>query len=252
MVFLMYHELQADGRPLSQDAPGYLRYVVREKDFRVQMNHLKDNGWRGVDVGEALSFDSPAVAITFDDGCETDLLIAAPILHELGFDATFYITTGFLGNPGYLTATQVRELSSLGFQIGCHSMTHAYLSDLDEAALCREIVDSKKQLEQLIGKPVEHFSCPGGRYDRRAIAMAQKEGYRTLATSSPRANSSDTDCFKLARVPVMRETTLGTFVCYCNGHGLWGLRVGESLRQAAKKMLGNNLYDRVRAATLKK
>ena len=250
MVFLMYHEIESPGRPLCQGAPGYVRYVVREKDFRAQMEHLKHNGWRGVEVGEALKFDPSTAALTFDDGCATDLLVAAPILREIGFGATFYITAGFLGKPGYLTQAQLRELSSLGFQIGCHSMTHAYLSDLDEAGLRREIIDSKNQLEQLIGKPVEHFSCPGGRYNQRAIAMVRNAGYRTLATSNSRTNSADTDCFELGRVPVMRETTLRDFESYCHGRGLWRLRIRESLRHIGKRVLGNTLYDRLRARTL--
>ena len=252
MVFLMYHEVESPGRPLSQSAPGYVRYAVRQQDFRAQMNHLKESGWRGVDVGHALSFHPSTAAITFDDGCETDLLVAAPILNELGFGATFYITAEFLGKTGYLTQTQLRELSSLGFQIGCHSLTHAYLSDLDEAGLRREIVDSKNQLEQFIGKPVEHFSCPGGRYNRRAIAMAQKAGYRTLATSNSGTNSADTDCFELRRVPVMRETTLHDFASYCRGRGLWRLRVRESLQHVGKRVMGNSLYDRLRERTLQK
>ena len=70
------------------------------------------------------------VCITFDDGCETDLLAAAPILKEFGFGATFYITVGFLGKPGYLSEAQVRNLSALGFEIGCHSLTHPYLPTL--------------------------------------------------------------------------------------------------------------------------
>ena len=43
-----------------------------------------------------------SVCITFDDGCETDLIAAAPVLRESGFSATFYLTAGFLGTPGYL------------------------------------------------------------------------------------------------------------------------------------------------------
>ncbi len=250
MVFLMYHELERDGRPLCHVAPGYVRYVVRENDFRAQMGRLKQMGWRGVDMSEALSFNSPAVAITFDDGCATDFFIAAPILGEFGFGATFYITTGFVGKSGYMTAGQLRELNSLGFEIGCHSMTHAYLSDLDEAGLRREILDSKNQLEQWIGKPVEHFSCPGGRYNRRTIAMVQSEGYRTLATSNSRANSLPADCFELGRVPVMRETTLHDFESYCHGRGLWGLHILETFRRTAQHALGNSLYDRLRARTL--
>lgn len=252
MVFLMYHELEAAGRPLSQGTPGYLRYIVREKEFHAQMKQLRDHGWRGVSVSEALLFNPQTTAITFDDGCETDLLFAAPILHELNFRATFYITTGFVGKAGYLTPPQLRELSSLGFEIGCHSMTHAYLSDLDDAGLRREIIDSKIQLEQLTGNPVEHFSCPGGRYDRHTIAMVQNEGYRTMATSNSFSNSSATDYFQLGRVPVMRETTLRNFKSYCYGRGLLRLRLRESLRQTAKRLLGNTLYDRLRASALEK
>ena len=37
------------------------------------------------------------MTITFDDGCETDLLVAAPILRQAGFNATFFITWGRLG-----------------------------------------------------------------------------------------------------------------------------------------------------------
>ncbi len=252
MVFLMYHEIESPGRTLCQSAPGYTRYAVREKDFRAQMNHLKESGWRGVDVGHALSFHPSTTAITFDDGCETDLVLAAPILDELGFGATFYITAEFLGKPGYLTHAQLRELTSLGFPIGCHSLTHAYLSDLDEAGLRREIVDSKNQLEQLIGKTVEDFSCPGGRYNRRTIAAVQNAGYRTLATSNSRTNSPDTDRFELCRVPVMRETTLHDFASYCRGRGLWRLRVRESLRYVGKRVLGNSRYDRLRERSLQK
>ena len=69
---------------------------------------------------------------------------AAPILQEFGFGATFYITVGFLGKPGYLSEAQVRNLSSLGFEIGCHSLTHPYLTDLDDSFLHDETVRSKR------------------------------------------------------------------------------------------------------------
>src|ERR1700691_2981599 len=97
-VFLMYHELALPNRPLCHREPGYTRYVVPATGFRGHIEKLAIEGWRGTNVTEAMKpFDGKRVCITFDDGCETDLLAAAPILKEFGFGATFYITCGFLG-----------------------------------------------------------------------------------------------------------------------------------------------------------
>ena len=135
-AFLMYHELGLPGRALCHSEPGYARYVVPASDFRNQMERLSREGWRGRNVTEALEFSGEkSVCITFDDGCETDLISAAPTLNELGFGATSYITVKFLGKPGYMSQAQVRELHALGFEIGCHSLTHSYLTAIVMTAL---------------------------------------------------------------------------------------------------------------------
>ena len=252
IVFLMYHELEVPGRGLCHSDAGYVRYILPSLDFQAQMQSLKRAGWCGLSVSEALRFPvTSGVAITFDDGCESDLVTAAPILRELGFGATFYVTTGLLGSRGYLSFRQLKELSDLGFEIGCHSMTHSYLSDLADEGLEREVVGAKLQLEQILGRTVEHFSCPGGRYNRRVVEIARRAGYQTLATSRPHANSRSTNRFALGRVAVMRGTRLPTFEALCRGRGLWHVSVSNVLRQSAKRLLGNTLYDRVRAAMLR-
>jgi peptidoglycan/xylan/chitin deacetylase (PgdA/CDA1 family) len=251
IVFLMYHELEITGRPLCQAEPGYARYVLPEPDFRAQMDYLKANGWQGLSVGEAQEFpQGHNVALTFDDGCETDLLAAAPILRQAGFSATFFITSGRLGQPGYLSNAQLTELNGQGFEIGCHSMTHPYLTDLDEAGLRHEIRDSKSQLEQIIGQPVHHFSCPGGRYDERVVSIARAAGYKTVATSRIQANSRSTDVFALGRVAMLRDVPLTTFATVCEGGALPRMRAQSEFRQALRKILGNSFYDRVRAGLL--
>src|SRR6195256_5382089 len=209
IVFLMYHELEIDGRKLCQAEPGYVRYILPLETFRRRMGWIKESGWRGLNVGEALRYPAePGVCITFDDGCETDLIAAAPVLREFGARATFYLTAGFLGTPGYLTADQVRQLDSLGFEIGCHSMTHPYLSDLSDAELGREIVDAKLHIERILGHAIEHFSCPGGRYDERTLATARRAGFRTVANSRFHANSSSTSPYELGRVAILRDLRL--------------------------------------------
>ena len=251
IVFLMYHELEIPGRSLCQSEAGYVRYVLPEPDFRAQMDHLKRNGWQALSVGQALAFpEGLNVAITFDDGCETDLLAAAPILRQAGFNATFFITCGRLGNPGYLSPAQLKELSEQGFEIGCHSMTHPYLTDLDEAGLRYEIADAKSQLEQIIGQPVDHFSCPGGRCDRRVVTVARAGGYRTVATSRIQANTIQTDVFALGRVAMLRNTSVSAFGAICEGSPLFRMRAQSAIREAARHVLGNSLYDRVRSGLL--
>jgi len=252
-VFLMYHELERPGRATCRRDPGYLRYVVSEANFRAHLDRLRAQGFQGLSVGAALA-DPPtghrAVAITFDDGCETDLLIAARLLQERGFGATFYVVAGFVGRPGFLTGVQVRELAELGFEIGCHSMTHPYLTDLDDRQLRVEVVEAKDRLEQLTGRPVGHFSCPGGRWDERVACLARESGYVSVATSRVGANTSVTDRFCLARVAVQQGTSLPDFDGACRGRHFWRRRLKDRVLASAKRLAGNTLYEKVRTVVL--
>jgi peptidoglycan/xylan/chitin deacetylase (PgdA/CDA1 family) len=250
-VYLMYHEIESPGRPTCESEPGYMRYVVQASPFRAQMTWLKNDAWHGISVGQALqSYNAHDIVITFDDGCETDLVTAAPLLRELGFNATFYVTVNFLDKPGFLTRQQLRELAGLGFEIGCHSMSHPHLNDLNPEQLRYEVAGAKLALEEITGRSVEHFSCPGGRWNRRVVETAKAAGYRSLATSRASANSSQTDPFSLGRVVIMRVTDQATFQQLCQGHGLLRMRLRASSRALAKRLLGNSLYDRVRARLL--
>jgi peptidoglycan/xylan/chitin deacetylase (PgdA/CDA1 family) len=253
IVFLMYHELELPGRPLVQSEPGYVRYILSDTTFRSHIKWLKENGWQGLSVSEALSANhGKAVAITFDDGCETDMIVAAPVLHEAEFHTTFYVTAGLLDKPGYMSTSQLRELHDAGFEIGCHSMTHAYLNDLSQQELHIEIADAKKKLQDIIGSKIEHFSCPGGRYDQRTLAVAKQAGYRSVANSRVHANSPATDPYELGRVAIMRNTSLGGFKRICTGDDLWRIRLRDSLRMSVRKTMGNALYDVVRKALLRR
>ncbi len=252
-LILMYHELESPGRPLCQREPGYVRYVLTEQSFREEMNWLQQEGIRGLSVSQSLTENSPrGIVITFDDGCESDLGIAAPMLEKAGFNATFYITLGFLGQPGYLLPRQVRELADAGFDVGCHSMTHAYLSDLDEAGLRNEIADAKTQLENILGRPVYHFSCPGGRWSPQVARVAKQAGYRSVATSRIGSNYRGSDPFRLARIAVMRGTRLAAYQDLCRGKNLWQLQLRDLIRATSRRLLGNTLYDRLRHAALQR
>ncbi len=250
-VFLMYHELARPGRPACEDDPGYLRYVVAEGDFRRHLAALKEAGVRGVSVGGALDGSAderaPRVCLTFDDGCETDLIAAAPLLEEFGWGATFYVVAGFVGRRGYLAPAQVRELAERGFEVGSHSMTHRLLTGLGDEEVRRELSESKERLEQWSGRAVEHFSCPGGRWDARVAAAAREAGYRTVATSRVGANGRGSDSFRLARVAVRRGTTESEVVRAARGEGMLARRARAAALDLAKSVLGDAFYQKLHA-----
>ena len=172
------------------------------------------------------------------------------MLKELGFGATSYITVGFLGQPGYLSASQVRSLSALGVEIGCHSETHPYLPDVDDARLHDETAGAKDRLEQIAGIPVEHFSCPGGRWDRRVVAAVKAAKFRSMATSRTGMNFAGTNPLGLARVAVLQGTSEESIVQACSGRGLLATQIKEKARESVQRVLGNSAYDSLRALLL--
>jgi peptidoglycan/xylan/chitin deacetylase (PgdA/CDA1 family) len=160
------------------------------------------------------------------------------------------VTAGFLDTRGYMSAAQLRELDSQGFEVGCHSMTHAYLSDIGEPDLKREIVDAKDRIEQIVGHEIEHFSCPGGRYNNRALEMARRAGFQTVANSEFHANTPGTNPYQLGRVAMLRDLSINEFAGLGHGRGLWKKRLSHGARRGAQRLLGNKNYDRLRAALL--
>jgi peptidoglycan/xylan/chitin deacetylase (PgdA/CDA1 family) len=253
MVYLMYHELARSGCLPRESEAGYRRYVVDDAAFRQQLEWLKANDFDCLSVGEALDGPERAgaqVVMTFDDGNETDLLTAAPLLEELGFRATFYLIAGSIGAPGHLSAAQARELDSLGFEIGCHSMTHRFLTELDPASLQVEITAAKERLEQLLGSPVRHFSCPGGRWNSGLRTLAQAAGYYSVATSRVGVNLWPPDRYRLNRVAVLHGTDPTRFGRLCRG-ALLARRTSQAFFDLGKSILGGAAYARLRSLLLR-
>jgi peptidoglycan/xylan/chitin deacetylase (PgdA/CDA1 family) len=251
--FLMYHEVLAPGAKPARDGAGYARYVLTESLLRGHIAAIAAAGGRGLRVGE---FPGPEnsrdIVITFDDGCASDLGVAAPALLEAGFGATFYVTVGFLGNPGFMRPAQVAELARLGFEIGSHSMTHAYVSDLDDDHLREELVRSREKLSDITGTDVVHFSCPGGRWSERVADVARQVGYRTVADSRSVPNGPGTDRFRLGRFAITESVSATAIARMVETGVIPASRLRATILDATKRLLGNRLYDRARRMILER
>jgi peptidoglycan/xylan/chitin deacetylase (PgdA/CDA1 family) len=88
-----------------------------------------------------------------------------------------------------LAVDELRRLAASPWTtIGAHSVNHAPLARLPEAAQREEIETSRTQLEEWTGRPVQVFSYPfGGRldYDRRSVALCRDAGFKKAAINVP-------------------------------------------------------------------
>ena len=102
-----------------------------------------------------------------------------------------------------LSAQQVRQLASgAGIEIGGHSVTHSSLALLDREAQQREIVDNKRRLEELLGRPMRHFSYPHGEFSEDTVTLLKQAGYDSACTTQNVAVDRPADLFRLPRISV--------------------------------------------------
>jgi len=157
--------------------------------FRRHMEYLKSSGFRTVSLEQAFGeFQEKSVVITFDDGYEGVYTYAFPILKELGFTASLFVISGYIGkwndwdvNFGvkfrHLNWNQIREMVGEGFSFHSHTCTHPNLTWLGELSLREELHRSKSELEQRLGTRVRYLSYPFGRYDEKVKRAAMDAGY---------------------------------------------------------------------------
>jgi len=160
-------------------------FTVTPEGFEAHLKYFQDNNYQAVSIYDLLNyFDTgkplppKAMAITFDDGYYGHYQWAYPLLKKYGLTATFFIITDSVGKPDMLTWEQIKEMSDNGMFVGSHSLSHANLAAIGDEQLRRELADSKKIIEEKIGKTVDLLAYPGGNYNEHVIGLAKETGYQ--------------------------------------------------------------------------
>lgn len=184
LPILMYHSIPPSDRQAgSNDVPASV--------FRRQLNVLADEGWSLMGLSAALTSrriqpQRRVVALTLDDGY-ADAESAADIVAEFDGTCTLYLATDFIAadaqrSARYLTWDVVRALHARGVEIGSHSVSHRPLDLVGPAELRRELVESKKRLDDAIGGLVVSVCYPHGYWTRRVLRAAREAGYENGCT----------------------------------------------------------------------
>jgi peptidoglycan/xylan/chitin deacetylase (PgdA/CDA1 family) len=112
----------------------------------------------GSPAAPASAAPATVVSLTFDDG-NADQMTAVPILQQYAMHGTFYIITGSVGAPNYVTPANLATINGNGNEIGGHTVTHPDLTTvpIDEAE--RQICNSRVTLAGW-GYPTTSFAYP--------------------------------------------------------------------------------------------
>lgn len=226
---LGYH---AVGTPIAGDPYGL---AVSPAAFARQMELVASCRFgRPVALGAAALDGSPEICVTFDDGFVDTLTEAAPILARLGLPFTACVTPGLLdsGRP-YLDWGELKDLAeTMNAEIGAHGLTHARLDGLDDAALARELSESRRRLEEAVGEPVTSMTWPHGAASRRTAAAAKAAGFTRAGCSLYGTNEPSREPALLRRVEITGFDDERDFVGKASGTWDWfALRQPDPVRR---------------------
>lgn len=193
------------------------------------------------------------VVFTFDDGGVSFYTIAAPLLEKYGRRGVFFISTDYVGTPGFLSIGQLSELHKRGHIIGSHSCSHPEnMSSLKNEDIQREWTKSAVVLADIIGSSVSLASIPNGYSSAEIIRYAQNAGYKELYTSEPTTKTTLKGSMTLiGRYVVHRNMSAADVLKIVDSRGYRRkLGVRWQILKVLKFILGNN-YNKVKSLIFK-
>ncbi|MBW2645064.1 MAG: polysaccharide deacetylase family protein [Deltaproteobacteria bacterium] len=214
-IILMYHMIS---EPRSERER---RYACPPTRFAKHMRFLRSQGFNLVSleaVGRYLrgkeSLPERSVAVTLDDGFRDNYDNAFPILREYTIPATVFLTAGMVKKANtrmkardfprreMLTWREVEVMAHAGIFFGAHTMRHPRLTELAIKEAVEEISQSKKVIEDRLGRVVDSFAYPYGLFTDETRALVQEAGYALACSTRSGFNKRNTDPYVLRRIEV--------------------------------------------------
>ena len=230
---LTYHKLGP--RPRRVRLKGL---YVSQRLFRRQLEELRAQGYTSGSLSACVAPGTGQhVVITFDDGYVNVLRHGMEPLASTRFQAIQFLVADLLGKHNewdvplgeapepMMDVAQVREWLAAGHEIGSHTLTHPFLTQVPRQKAQEEITASRKKLEDLFGRPIEHFCYPYGDWNEAVRDIVAAAGYKTACTTDAGVNTAADSPFALKRFTARYPTR--TF------KAVWSRLVGRVGQSAA-------------------
>ena len=251
---LLYHKVNA-----LDDNPGSVPPAL----FADHIESLDGMGFRVVGLDDVvasfrrgLPLPPNALLITFDDGYLDNLTNAAPILARTGYPAVVFASAGLVSsgrsmphdeelrvqNP-LLDWAGLEAIERLGVRVESHGVDHIALSRMSEGEARRQIVESRRILEERLGRPVEAYAfVKGSRGDQGPEhgTMLAAAGYQVAFTTVTGSNEPGAEPFSLRRYnvePYPTRTLELVLRGACDAIALKDTELGTSARKAFNAVL---------------
>jgi len=123
----------------------------------------------------------------------------------------------------FMNWDQVRVMAGDGIEFGSHTLTHPIMTRIPAEQVTRELVDSKKLIEQELGRPVDTFAYPNGGpedFNPQIIGTLKDAGYKMAFTLMPGSNHYPAlreNPFTIRRIFLSHTDSFPRFVAKANG-----------------------------------
>lgn len=216
---LMYHKV------LPEAEESQHKVFVTCEQFQQHMQFLSKRGFTPITFKDYFSysegrmplthFPAKPIFITFDDGYKNNLTNALPVLQQFNFKCVLFALGNDKmtcnewdvkqGEPAHalMVAKELAEMSAAGVEIGAHTLNHPDLTHLSAEAAFQEIVQSKENLEAVIGDEVISFAYPYGYYNDVVRQLVVRAGFKYAVATDTGGLHLEDDHFRIFRVNIM-------------------------------------------------
>lgn len=217
-VILMYHSVGNN--------PAF--FTVSPDQFQKQISYLVEKKFRVMALSQLLAILNGGeailprtVVITIDDGYQDNFTHIFPVLKKYHLSASIFLTTGDVGKS--LTTTsgitlpalswpEIKEMAASGLiEFYPHSHNHPRLDLIPKEQAEREMVESKRVLEKELGRPMDVFAYPFGRYNEEIVTILKHHGLRAALTVQTGRTQKGDERFKLKRNSIDSKVSLAMF-----------------------------------------
>lgn len=186
------------------------------------------------------------IFLTFDDGEMSAYTCTAGALEQHNWRGHFFVTTDWIGRPGFVNRGQIRELRARGHVIGSHSCSHPErMSQLSNSELVKEWSVSCAVLSDILAERVLVASVPAGYYSSKVGKAAAAAGIEVLFTSEPTSVVSIEDgCLILGRYCIQGHMPAEISGSIADGlvWPRWRQAIAWQAKEVVKALMGESYF----------